>query len=66
MINIYLNKKYFSLIFKLMDNNNQKEEQIKMQLKETIIKYNNQLKSGCYRDLCYNFYCKKSKSKIIK
>lgn len=32
--------------------------------KEDIKKYFFQLNSGCYRDICYNSFCKKSHSKL--
>ena len=33
--------------------------------KEEIKKYFFQLNSGCFRDMCYNPHCKKSKSNIF-
>jgi len=36
-----------------------KDKEIK--LKESIKKYYSQLKTGCYRILCYNEFCKKGK-----
>ena len=44
-----------------MEINSNKLEEDKRKLKDSIIRYFNQLKSGCYRDLCYNKYCFKSK-----
>jgi len=48
---------------------NQKDQKgnknIEQKLKESIKKYYTQLKTGCYRTLCYNDYCKKGKGKFL-
>ncbi len=40
-----------------MENNEQKRK-----IMENVKKYYNQLKFGCYRDICYNSFCQKSRS----
>lgn len=43
-----------------MENNDHQK-----QLKEKIIKYYSQAKTGCYRDICYNKNCRKSRSSSL-
>ncbi len=40
-----------------------KKVKLEQKLKENIKKYFNQLKIGCYRQICFNEYCKKGKGK---
>lgn len=42
-----------------------KKLNLEQELKETIKKYYEQIKKGCYRSVCYNEFCKKSVGNII-